>query len=75
MANDTRDPCRHCGKATSRYNRRRGLCNRCYQIPSIRTQYTPDKPRPHEPTEAELDVMIAEQMANLPPWWHDECAD
>lgn len=38
-----------------------------------------DPPRPpryaknyHEPTTAELDVMIAEQMKCLPPWWARE---
>lgn len=23
-----------------------------------------------DPTEEELDALIAEQMKNLPPWWH-----
>jgi len=32
-----------------------------------------DKPKP-EPTMAELDAMIAEQLKpeNLPPWWHND---
>ncbi len=33
---------------------------------------TPTQDEFHEPTEAELDVMIAEQMCNLPAWWNDE---
>lgn len=27
----------------------------------------------HEPTQDELDAMIAEQLANLPSWWQSEC--
>lgn len=32
----------------------------------------PRQPPRREPTEAELNALIAEQMANLPPWWAAE---
>ena len=35
--------------------------------------FTTGTPR-HEPTDAELDALIAAQRRNLPPWWAEECA-
>lgn len=58
----------------------RGLCERCYKTPEVRARHPslaggPARPRPAprgEPTEAELDALIAEQMARLPEWWGRE---
>jgi hypothetical protein len=70
--------CRHCGK--NKQARRKGLCWGCSQKPAVRAMYRSEsKHAPRETndgagrwTEAELDAMIAEQMANLPPWWDEE---
>lgn len=54
--------------------RTRGLCGRCYSFPTVRAAFPPP-PRSaagREPTMAELDALVAEQMANLPDWWHKE---
>jgi hypothetical protein len=70
--------CRHCGSTTGRLQQpgRRGLCHRCYQEPAIREQYPlasgRHKPSAREPTEEELESIIKEQEANLPPWWSRE---
>ncbi len=69
--------CRHCHRFRSLQGR--GLCAMCHRTPAIRELYPRIFPMQngaldHEPTEAELDAMIEEQMRpeNLPPWW-DEC--
>lgn len=64
--------CRHCGER--KVNRPRGLCWGCYYTPGVKEKYPVTcKTAPRgEPTEAELEAMIAEQMANLPPWWDAE---
>jgi hypothetical protein len=65
-------PCLHCGLRTG--TRPRGLCPKCYDIGSVRERYPSASnyaPRP-EPTEAEIEAMVAEQMACLPPWWDRE---
>lgn len=71
--------CRHCN--CRKVNRPRGLCWHCYYTPGVRALYpSTNKYAPHaargitEPTEAELEAMIAEQMACLPDWWHKEAA-
>lgn len=54
-----------------------GLCIKCHTIPEARLAHPyqfkgkkqPFKP---EPTMAELDALIAEQMKDLPPWWWKE---
>lgn len=60
--------CRHCGQRKA--NRPRGLCWRCYYAPGVKALYpSTSKHAPgkrDEPTEAELDQMIAEQMRCLP---------
>jgi hypothetical protein len=59
--------CRHCGKC--KITRPRGLCWGCHKNPAIRDLY-PDGSHPNrlkgEPTDAELDAMIAEQRATMP---------
>ncbi len=70
--------CRHCGK--TRFHRCRGLCATCYKLPGVRDRYEPLGPhgragargRREEPTEAELDAVIAEQRKRLPPWWNED---
>lgn len=65
--------CLHCREPAG-VNVRRGLCRRCYTTAAIRRKYPRDESRApgREPTEEELDAMIAEQRANLPPWWDAE---
>lgn len=70
--------CRHCGIWAGLSNKR-WLCGPCFRDRSIRDLYPLSlraiKTRPvrtdpyHEPTEAELEVIIAEQMKCLPEWW------
>jgi hypothetical protein len=67
--------CRHCRR--SAVSRPRGLCWGCYYAPGVKDLYPPNSKfaknhERREPTEAELDALIAEQMANLPEWWDDE---
>lgn len=68
--------CRHCGRVTQA-TRPRGLCYRCFDDVKIRRQYrayarwSGDEV---DPTEAELDALIAERMKpeNLTKWWAAE---
>lgn len=72
--------CLHCSRR--KVNRPRGLCWKCYYCPGVREMYGPRgaagragaKQHEPEPTEEELDAMIAEQSKpeNLPPWWNDK---
>lgn len=62
----------HCGRnpvGKSPECRRRGLCVSCTSAGIGRAVR---KPREDEPTEEELDALIARQMANLPAW-RDRC--
>lgn len=67
-----RPPCRHCGRnpvGKSPLCRRRELCASCESAGIGRAVR---KPRDDEPTEEELDALIAQQLANKPSWW-DRC--
>lgn len=69
--------CRHCGRRTG-FPNRRGLCRSCHADPAAKALY----PRRwaglawgvpwHEPTEAELEALIEQQMRCLPDWWEEE---
>lgn len=70
-------PCLHCGRVRWYYSRH--LCVTCGKGKSIRDLYPlikgpSGRPSKDTSTEAELDAIIAEQMANLPPWWEAESA-
>lgn len=57
--------CRHCGKKA---NRPRGLCWNCYYDPAIGALYPSQNnqgPKP-EPTEEDLNKMIAARYATMP---------
>lgn len=60
--------CRHCNRP--KVNRPRGLCWTCYKSRSVREQYPITSPfgrrGDNEPTEAELEQMIAEQLPTMP---------
>lgn len=63
--------CKHCGK--NNRIRARGLCSECYKNADIRSQYG-RRLESHgrgEPTEEEVERIIAEQMALPLPWWWD----
>lgn len=64
--------CRHC--AERRVNRPRGLCWVCFYTPGVRERYpVGSKYAPKaEPTAAEVEACVAEQMACLPAWWEGE---
>lgn len=64
--------CRHCSKFKA--NRPRGLCWKCYYTPGVRDLFpsTSKFVGKKEPTQAELDATIAEQMKCLPEWWDKE---
>ena len=70
-----RPPCKHCRERPG--YQARGLCWRCYRDLTVRRLY-PQDPRAkrpeHEPTEEELEALIAEQSKpeNLPGWWPEE---
>lgn len=63
--------CRHCGQ--KRICRPRRLCHSCYAVVAIRDQYpAAPKKNDREPTMAELEQTIAEQLKCLPAWWTKE---
>ena len=59
--------CADCGDRPPRRTAGR-LCDRCYHRRRRGTVLLADP----EPTEAELDAMIAEQMRCLPAWWEED---
>jgi hypothetical protein len=69
--------CVHCGKKNICLQGR-GLCQPCHGKIDIRHQYLRssnnraqlNSPRV-DPSEEELNALIAEQMRCLPPWWND----
>lgn len=65
-------PCRHCSRRHA--GRPRGLCSQCYYAPGVRDMYpvTSKFAPSFEPTEAEVERVVAEQYANLPDWWDKE---
>jgi ribosomal protein L37E len=63
--------CRHCGER--RANRPRGLCAKCYYRAGVRDRYPASARGPQrEPTAAEVEATVAEQMKHLPKWWASE---
>lgn len=69
--------CKHCSRDW--YIKAKGLCERCYANPQIRVLYPNLKGRTgrrtdlrREPTEDELDAIIAAQMKRLPRWWYND---
>jgi hypothetical protein len=67
--------CLHCKRRKAVYGKR-WLCFGCYSDKSVRLLYPSGTARAfdHDPTEAELDTLIAEQSKpeNLPKWWESE---
>jgi hypothetical protein len=68
-----RPRCAHCRRRWAG-RKNRGLCQTCWLVPDVRLAQPGRVParvsRPdHEPTEAELEALIAEQERNLPAWW------
>lgn len=63
--------CRHCGKPG--FTRCRGLCYACYKTPAVLALYPSRNPwrSRAEPTEAELDALIAERRKAVPAWWEE----
>lgn len=61
--------CRHCGQ--TRPLQSRGLCWGCYGKPKVRDLYPSGGcgDGQGEPTQEEVDRMVAEGLANLPDWW------
>jgi ribosomal protein L37E len=66
--------CRHCGKKTIK--RARGLCFTCLGVPAVRDRYLPKSKSRYEPepTEGELNALIASRWATMPSGWDDEPA-
>lgn len=60
--------CAHCGSLRPHHGR--GLCSVCYQKKEVRQKY-PTTLEYREPTDDELEAMIAKQRENLPPWWNE----
>lgn len=62
-----------CGRPKSKAAR---MCHVCERLRRQRMRVGMEASRHyHEPTEEELDAMIAEQLANKPAWWDDERND
>lgn len=58
-----RQLCQHC--EIRQANRGRKLCLACFKIPGVWESLEGENEHP-EPTEAELDAMIAEQLPTMP---------
>lgn len=67
--------CQHCHR--NKATRPRGLCFGCYLDVAIRSLYPSKTPNRGEPTEAELEAMVAERSKpeNLPIWWFNCVVD
>ncbi len=80
--------CYHC-QSDSGCRPPRGLCWRCYRNPEIKNRFGLRKPGPKtgeiedeaelvddglDPTEEELEAMIAEQLQSLPDWYDEDTA-
>jgi len=61
--------CRHCGRHA--IIRGRGLCRPCYKKTALKypKSYRAAKP---EPTQEEVDRIVAEGYRNLPSWWESQ---
>jgi hypothetical protein len=68
----TKGQCQHCGEF--RATRPRGLCHHCHGNLRIRVKYANSYGRVEDvftdPTQEELDAILAETMAALPSWWN-----
>jgi hypothetical protein len=60
--------CYHCRRADKKTTWR-GLCYTCYKDDKVRALYPKYRVSDYEPTQEELDQMIAEQLACKPSWW------
>jgi hypothetical protein len=61
--------CYHCRRADKKTTWR-GLCYTCYKDDKVRALYPKYRVSDYEPTQEELDQMIAEQLACKPSWWY-----
>lgn len=51
-----------------------GLCGECYKIPAVFRRFMGREAKrraAYEPTEQEIEALVAEQMQNLPDWWFE----
>lgn len=64
-----KSPCAECGAV--RWLAGRGLCKPCSADPAVRDRYA-TLTEAREPTAEEVERTVAEQRANLPPWWFAE---
>lgn len=56
--------------APPRLLRQARLCYPCYRTPGVRDLYPGGRSPPEvEPSAAEVERVVAEQMADLPAWW------
>jgi hypothetical protein len=60
-------PCQHCQRP--KLIRSRGLCYTCYDDHAIRVLYDFATKPAYEPTQEEVDRIVAEQLECLPSWW------
>lgn len=63
-------PCKECG--VPKFIRARGLCRTCYYVVREREDSVTPRAVEPEPTDEELDAIIAERMKDLPEWWEKE---
>jgi hypothetical protein len=69
----TRPKCLHCRRNKPGHGNR-GLCRGCWNDPRVRNRYREIRATgpTGEPTEAEVEAMVAEQRNRLPAWWDKE---
>jgi len=69
-----RGPCRNCGRVLTLHARR--LCYRCNHTPGVKERFPIQdcfaRVHIHEPTEAEVEALVEQQMRCLPTWWATE---
>lgn len=73
MGKPKQPPCKHCGVGYR--NGGNGLCKRCRHDADVCRLYGLTLPPSENPTEEELNAMIAERMKDLPPWWRKEAKE
>ena len=71
MAEQTKYTCIHCGRPHN-IRGRRGLCWPCSLIPEVREAAPRKQAKFVEPTEADLDAIIAEQLPSMPTRGDDD---
>ena len=70
-----RELCRHCQLRPVTACKERSRLRLCNQCRAKRREFEEVEEAKTEPTQAEVDRLVAEGMANLPDWWFRSAAE